>query len=397
MANRVLFIGQVWPEPASSAAGYRILQLMRAFAIHNYDVHFATAAEPTQRSADLHQEGVVTHRIALNSNTFQDFVKVLDPRVVVYDRYYTEEQFSWRAREVSPSIIHVLDTEDLHFLRADRDETSDLEKVAEVRNRELASIYRSDFSLIISSFEQRYLTEFLQISGELLVYLPFWHENYQVESNQFENTADFYFIGNLSHKPNAAAVHTLARIWPEIKLRLPQTELFVYGNYVPQALLKYHSPEQGFHLAGAFDEPLGMLRAHRILLAPLSFGAGLKGKIYEAMLYGIPFVSTSCGVEGFELTDQNEVIGDDDTDFVMKAVTLYCDADLWNRTSRRLQSDFEKQFATSQYFDAFFKQLNLVIGNVELHRGRNPVGDILRQQAFSAAKYLSKYIEQKNK
>ena len=174
MTNRVLFIGQVWPEPASSAAGYRILQLMRAFVIHNYEVHFATAAEPTQRSADLHQEGVVTHRIALNSSTFQDFVKVLDLRVVVYDRYYTEEQFSWRVREVSASIIHVLDTEDLHFLRADRDETSNPEKVAEVRNRELASIYRSDLSLIISSFEQRYLSEFLQISGDLLAYLPFW-------------------------------------------------------------------------------------------------------------------------------------------------------------------------------------------------------------------------------
>ncbi|WP_298146775.1 glycosyltransferase family 4 protein [Flavobacterium sp.] len=397
MTNRVLFIGQVWPEPASSAAGYRILQLMRAFAIHNYEVHFATAAEPTQRSADMHQEGVVTHRIALNSSTFQEFVKVIDPSVVVYDRYYTEEQFSWRVREVSASIIHVLDTEDLHFLRADRDETSSPEKEAEVRNRELASIYRSDLSLIISSFEQRYLMEFLQISGDLLAYLPFWQENYQAESNQFDNTADFYFIGNLSHKPNTTAVHTLARIWHEIKLRLPQAELFVYGNYVPQALLKYHSPEQGFHLAGAFDKPLDMLRAHRVLLAPLSFGAGLKGKIYEAMLYGIPFVSTVIGVEGFELTEPNEVTAADDADFVLKAVALYSDVGLWHRISRNLQSDFEMQFGTSQYIDTFFKQLNIVMADLELHRRRNPVGDILRQQAFSAAKYLSKYIEQKNR
>lgn len=396
MANRVLFIGQVWPEPASSAAGFRILQLMRAFGTHKYDVHFATAAERTTRSTNLNEQGVFTHRILLNSNTFQQFVKELSPKVVVYDRYYTEEQFSWRVREVSTSITHVLDTEDLHFLRADRDETADRAKVVEIRNRELASIYRSDLSLIISSFEQRYLTEYLQISSDLLAYLPFWQENYQAASNQFENTADFYFIGNLSHKPNTAAVHTLARIWPEIKLRLPQAELFVYGNYTPQALLKYHSSKQGFHLAGAFDKPLDMLSAHRVLLAPLSFGAGLKGKIYEAMLYGIPFVSTSCGLEGFELTEPNEVIADDDADFVLKAVALYSDAELWNRISRNLQSDFEMQFGTSQFIDTFFEQLNSVIANLELHRRRNPVGDILRQQAFSAAMYLSKYIELKN-
>ncbi len=396
MANKVLFIGQVWPEPASSAAGYRILQLMRAFEQRKYGVHFATAADASLRSSNLKEEGITTHKIVLNSSSFQDFIKVLEPKVVVYDRYYTEEQYSWRVREVCASIIHVLDTEDLHFLRADRDETSDPEKVADIRNRELASIYRSDLSLIISSFEQRYLTEFLHISADLLAYLPFWLENYQAESNHFEKTADFYFIGNLSHKPNTAAVQTLARMWPEIKLRLPHAELFVYGSYVPQALLKYHSPKQGFHLAGAFDKPLDMLRAHRILLAPLSFGAGLKGKIYEAMLYGIPFVSTSCGVEGFELTDPKEVTADDESDFVEKAVALYRDAELWNRTSRELLSDFDKQFATTQYIDTFFKQLNLVIGNVERHRERNPVGDILRQQAFSASKYLSKYIELKN-
>lgn len=397
MSYKVLFIGQVWPEPRSSAAGMRILQLIRAFQYREFEVHFATAADPTPRSSNLEEAGITTHKIVLNSSTFQEFITLLAPQIVVYDRYYTEEQFSWRVKEVSRQIVHVLDTEDLHFLRASRDGAMNEKQISDIRNRELASIYRSDLTLIISSFEMEVLVNSLTIPSSLLSYLPFWLENRPPKVNRFENTKDFYFIGNLSHKPNTDAVLALAKLWPEIKSQLRDAELFIYGNYVPQKLVKFHAPQHGFHLAGSFDQPLEQLCEHRLLLAPISFGAGLKGKIFEAMQFGIPFLTTTCGLEGFEISEKSAVLADLQTDFVEKAIALYSDAELWSKISSDLQFDFEKQFVTTEYVDAFFNQLQVIVDDPDLHRRRNPVGEILQQQAFSASKYLSKYIELKNK
>ncbi len=379
MTYKVLFIGQVWPEPRSSAAGMRILQLMRAFQQRKFEIHFATAAEESLRSSNLEEAGITTHKIVLNSNSFQEFIASLAPQIVVYDRYYTEEQFSWRVKEVGRNIVHVLDTEDLHFLRASRDTTMNEKQISDIRNRELASIYRSDITLIISSFEMEVLVNSLTTPASLLSYLPFWLEDWLPKENRFENTKDFYFIGNLSHKPNTDAVSALAKLWPEIRSQLRDAELFIYGNYAPQKLLKYHAPKNGFHLAGSF------------------FGAGLKGKIFEAMQFGIPFLTTSCGLEGFEISEKSPVLADLQNDFVQKAVALYSNADLWNKISSGLQFDFERQFVTSKYVDAFFDQLQVIVDDIDLHRRRNPVGELLQQQAFSASKYLSKYIEIKNK
>ena len=110
-------VASVWPEPRSSAAGSRTLQLIQGFLDQGYTVSVASVAKHTEYEADLEALGVSTHTIELNSSSFDHFITKLQPDVVVFDRFMTEEQFSWRVAEAFPHALHVLDTQDLHFLR----------------------------------------------------------------------------------------------------------------------------------------------------------------------------------------------------------------------------------------------------------------------------------------
>ena len=117
MKPRILIIGLVWPEPTSSAAGWRMLQLINQLLQWTDAIHFASAAAKSVASYPLNELSVTEHEIVLNDSSFNDFVSDLKPDVVVYDRFVTEEQFGWRVKQVFPELITVLDTEDLHLKR----------------------------------------------------------------------------------------------------------------------------------------------------------------------------------------------------------------------------------------------------------------------------------------
>ena len=157
MQSTLLVIGFVYPEPNSSAAGSRMLQLIAAFQAQNYNVVFATSCKKSDNAFDLESIGVSVVQIKLNQSSFDVFIKELNPTAVLFDRFMSEEQFGWRVAEHCPNALRILDTEDLHFLRKARQKALNtnqpLENVLfsnDSTKREIASIYRSDVSLIIS-------------------------------------------------------------------------------------------------------------------------------------------------------------------------------------------------------------------------------------------------------
>ena len=118
----VLIIGFVWPEPKSSAAGSRMLQLINLLQRQGYAITFVTTTNESKNAFDLNSIGVKTANIELNNTSFDEFIKDLKPDVVLFDRFMTEEQFGWRVAEHCPNAIRVLDTEDFHGLRKGRGE-----------------------------------------------------------------------------------------------------------------------------------------------------------------------------------------------------------------------------------------------------------------------------------
>ena len=120
--KHLVIIGTVFPEPNSTAAGSRMLQLISFFRSEGYRVTFLCAASPTEHSADLKSMHADTIAVKLNDSSFEMLLRELNPDTVLFDRFTTEEQFGWKVAEVLPQAVRILDTEDLHFLRKGREE-----------------------------------------------------------------------------------------------------------------------------------------------------------------------------------------------------------------------------------------------------------------------------------
>src|SRR5690554_6747746 len=124
-----------------------MLQLIELFLEQQWTITFAATAAKTPYSENLEARGIKEVDIQLNDSNFDSFVTKLNPDIVVFDRFLTEEQFGWRVREHCPKALCVLDTEDLHFLRFYRQQNSSEtidERIyeADLTKREIASIYR---------------------------------------------------------------------------------------------------------------------------------------------------------------------------------------------------------------------------------------------------------------
>ena len=98
----LLVIGYVWPEPNSSAAGSRMMQLLNCFYKHNWTLSFASPAQQTEHMADLSKLNIEAEHIELNNASFDHYISEKKPDIVIFDRFMMEEQFGWRVEKFSP-------------------------------------------------------------------------------------------------------------------------------------------------------------------------------------------------------------------------------------------------------------------------------------------------------
>lgn len=408
--QHVLIIGSVWVEPNSSAAGSRMLQLIELFLKQHYKVTFASSAQKSEKAFSLKNINIDEVSIELNNASFDDFVRALNPTIVVFDRFMIEEQFGWRVAENCPNAIRILDTEDLHFLRKTRHQqikkeeefTTEALLKADDAKREIASILRCDLSLIISTYEMDLLKSVFKIDEKILYYLPFLLDNideHQIENwKKFEEREYFIFIGNFFHKPNVDAVLTLKNeVWPEIKRQLPNAEVHIYGAYVNQQIQELHNKKEGFIIKGFAENAKEVVKNAKVVLAPLRFGAGIKGKLTEAMICGTPSVTTKIGAEGMHNNlPWNGFVESDFNVFSNKSIQLYSDKNTWETSQKNGIEIINKMYDKAILSEPFINRINGVQQNLEVHRTHNFLGSLLQHQTLQATKYMSKWIESKN-
>lgn len=410
-SNRVLILGLNWPEPEATAAGTRMMQLIHWFLEKNFQITFASTAAFSNYSIDLTTLGIDQQHIKLNHNSFDEFARKLDPSIVVFDRFITEEQFGWRVAEKLPKAIRILDTEDLHSLRACREIALSDKKIfnstdwlsADITKRELASILRSDLSLIISDFELKLLIEKVKIDSSLLFYLPFVYKKLtkSIVENwpPFEQREHFVFIGNGKHAPNTDAILWLNKsIWPLLRKSLPNAELHIYGPYMPERIRKMDNAETGFRIKGWVKDIAPVLTNARLNLVPLRFGAGLKGKLLEGFRKGIPAITTAVGAEGTgDINDLELCTRDEEVSFSDLAILLYLDSHKWKELQTLGTNLINKHFCNEHLKEEFLEKIIDLGKNLQQHRATNIFGGILTHSSMQSTKYLSKWIEAKNK
>lgn len=404
LAKQILIVGKVWPEPNSSAAGIRMMQLINYFIEKGDQVTFASSANESAHQEDLSNYPILYVAIQLNDSSFNEFIRELNPQVVIFDRFMTEEQFGWRVMEECPQALRVLNTEDLHFLRDARhkalkkEETLDLTELrTELQLRELAAIYRSDVSLMVSDFEVQLLSETYAIPKEKLVHLPIYAQENAFSPLPFEERANFIFIGNFRHEPNWDATRYLkTAIWPLIRKKMPKAQLMVYGAYCGEKVHQLTNKREGFVVKGRAENALEVVSKARVSLAPLRFGAGIKGKLLESMIVGTPSVTTHIGAEGMTNGLWNGFIEDNPVEFAEKVVQLYSDETLWNAAQ---QSGFElihQRFSKGKFDDVLNKMFE-ELSDLEEHRKQSIVSLILQRESHQAARYMSIWIEEKKR
>lgn len=448
--KRLLVIGTVWPEPKSSAAGVHLLSLIQTLQAAGAICHFACPANTyaAQHTIDLSALDITAHTITLNDSAFDTWVAQLAPDIVLFDRFMMEEQFSWRVRQACPSALCVLDTEDVHSLRHLRQQlTNQVPELAlnidtlqhlhegtlnainlhkhrgclhnELALRELTSMMRMDLSLIISATEMQYLTANYPIDSKILHHCPFIvpaiSPVIQTSWLDFDSRRDFVFIGNYRHAPNWDAVQVLAKtVWPSIRAQIPDAKCYIYGAYTPAKAQQFHQPKKGLYIAGWAHDAQEVLAKARVNLAPLRFGAGLKGKVFDAMQVGTPTVMTEIAAEGIFAdvvtchaqqstssaeqvtnTPHHQAVVSDLSSFAQAAIELYQSKEQWHQA----QAAFAPHIA--QYFDQRTHQLGLVeringaLDTLTQHRETNFWQALVNQQQLKATQYMSQWIEAK--
>lgn len=423
-ATKVLVIGYVWPEPRSSAASGHMMQILETFLQQGWDVTFSSPAGSGEHRADLTALGIREVPIELNNSSFDVFIRDLAPDVVLFDRFMMEEQFGWRVEKHCPAALRVLESSDLQSLRDARhqrlkerlkasDDANDFSELfapklretfefmaeTDVAKREIAALYRCDLNLMVSEVEIELLVEQFKVPRSLLHWCPLMIDLPAKPPKAFEDRAHFLHIGNFRHAPNWDAVLWLkTAIWPLIREQLPGAQLHIYGAYTPPKATALHNAAQGFHVMNWAEDALQVMSAARVCLAPLRFGAGIKGKIVDAMLCGTPNVTTPIGAESMHGNEAwPGAITRSAREFAENAVALYRDKTLWLNAQAQAHTVLANRYQQSIHGPALVEKLMHCQQHLAHIRRNNFTGSMLRHHHHKSTQYMAQWIEAKNR
>jgi glycosyltransferase involved in cell wall biosynthesis len=423
-ATKVLVIGYVWPEPRSSAASGHVMQILEVFLEQGWDITFSSPAGFGEQRADLTALGIREVPIELNNSSFDTFISELAPDIVLFDQFMMEEQFGWRVEKYCPDALRVLESCDLQSLRHGRHQRlkerlkasednndfsglfapasgEEFEHMAntDLAKREIASFYRCDLTLMVSEVEIELLVEQFRIPRNLLHWCPLMVDLPGGAPVEYEDRAHFLHIGNFRHAPNWDAVLWLkTAIWPLIRAQLPDAQLHIYGAYTPPKATALHNAAQGFHVLNWAEDALQVMSKTRVCLAPLRFGAGIKGKIVDAMLCGTPNVTTPVGAEAMH--DQEPwpgAITRTAREFADSAVRLYQDKAQWLVAQAQARHLLSSRYPQSTHGPALIERLIECQRHLPQIRRDNFTGSMLRHHQHKSTQYMAQWIEEKNR
>ncbi|CAG1009668.1 N-acetylglucosaminyl-diphospho-decaprenol L-rhamnosyltransferase [Burkholderiales bacterium] len=280
--------------------------------------------------------------------------------VVLLSRHYVAAKHLNAVRRFAPQARVVFDTVDLHFLRAERQAALGAGGAPGVagreREQELDLVRRADATLVVSHVERDLLSGLVPASH--VDVLSNVHEP-MPGGKPYAGRAGIVFIGGFRHPPNTDGVLWYAReVLPLVRGRLHGAVTTVVGAEPPAAVRALAGPD--FAVAGHVEDIGPLFASSRVSIAPLRYGAGVKGKVNLAMSYGVPVVATAAAVEGMHLANGTDVlVADDPQAFADAIVRAYGDEALWNRLSRAGVDNIRRHFSRDAARRALARALGL--------------------------------------
>lgn len=231
-----------------------------------------------------------------------------------------------------PSAKFIYHTVDLHYLRMQRQSECNNDLLLSIdaesmKSRELSLLKQADASIVVSTKERGILE--LEVPEAAVFVLPLVLQ-IRASSSSFEQRSDIVFVGGFQHQPNIDAVeYFVTNMMPILRKRSPQVRLFIIGSNIPAEIQGIAGDD--VIVRGFVEDLPAALDDYRVAIAPLRYGAGVKGKIASAMCAGIPCVATSIATEGMSIQDGHDVmVADTAQGFADAIIRLYTDKNLWS-------------------------------------------------------------------
>ena len=340
--HAVLIVDWFPPTPDQDSGSLDVWNQIWIFQVMGYDVAFMALADRRPGDAPyieaLHNAGV---RYLATGHSRQPEQVIAetggDFSLIMLNRVHVAARLISQVRRWAPQAKVVFNTVDLHFLREEREAalSGSAEKAAAAskrRQQELACVAAADAVIVLSEEELKLLSGLVPDANLHLI--PFARSVTQTKA-AFDARSGALFVGGFLHAPNVDAVKWIAEeIWPKTRELLPDCEITIVGSNASPEVRRLNNPMGGVNFRGFVENLTPVLDSCRITIAPLRFGAGIKGKVAMSLAAGVPCVATSVAAEGMGLDDGENVLIADDAEAMAAAIArLYTDADLWARLS----------------------------------------------------------------
>jgi len=346
--SNVIIVDTKVPEFDKDSGSRRLTEIIKLLIANKIGVflladfkEYRFATNYVQYFKDL---GVVVYEPSVNNSgkliTKNDFLKEVLPfsnfawlhRPEIFEKYYPI------VKKNKPDLKIFFDMVDFHYLRFKRESeltaNPDIMKNADKYLKlELDNCQKADKIIVISDVEKETLKDFYKEDSKIVSIgnIHQYIENKKPVS--FEDRKDLLFIGGFDHKPNVDAVQYLSNeIMPLLWKSEPEISISIIGSNPPESILKLNSDK--FKIIGFAKEVSPYFLNSRIFLAPLRYGAGIKGKIGQSLEFGLPLVTTSIGAEGFNFKEnRNSIVGNTSQEIVDNILLLYKNKEVWEKIS----------------------------------------------------------------
>ena len=308
--GHVLIVDACTPTPDQDSGSIDMFNMIRIIVNLGYRVHFipqSNFAHFGHYTEALQKMGVECIYAPFYRNV-EEYVRERGDLFshVILTRIHTAAVSIANVKKYCPSAMRIFYTVDLHFLRAMREaeltDNAEARRDAElVEQEELAMMDEVAVTIVLSDAERKMLESRGKTS---IATLPLIRDVPALGPSRYEERDGVLFIGGYQHRPNVDAVDWLAtEIWPEVRKLctsrgLPNIPLHVYGSSMPERFHDYAADD--FLVLGFAEDLEGVFAGVRLSVAPLRYGAGLKGKLATSLGYGVPVVGTAIAFEGVD-------------------------------------------------------------------------------------------------
>ncbi|HRE43176.1 MAG TPA: glycosyltransferase, partial [Terricaulis sp.] len=340
--GRILIFDAETPTPDKDSGSVTAFNYMRILSKLGYRVTFVpqNLLWCGRYSTDLQRMGVeVIHRpYATNSRDYL-LTQAHDHDMIMLSRAPIGGKHIDDVRAAYPGKPIIFDTVDLHHLRVQRQYELEqrpelLDQANELKEIELNAIRKADNTILVSDYEVGYLEQ--QIGPFPHTIIPLIYEDYQPR-NGFQDRRDFAFVGGYRHPPNVDAVNYLINeIWPRFRAFNTGAKLHIIGSHMPKEFEALACDD--IIVTGFVADLEAYMENIRVSLAPLRYGAGVKGKVGNSLRMGVPVVATPVATEGMGLLDGEHIlVGGNANEFAKKMLDVYSEREVWRKFSHRGQ------------------------------------------------------------